>query len=484
MNKLLQSSAFTLAIGYVAFGIAALILFAAPLWYAWQVTIQDERAQLLRVDSQRLTEVFLRDGVEGLTNFIETRVGMQIAGERILIFTDPNLHPLSGNLQEWPTGVPRQAGTYQLAVTLSGTPAQAVFVHTVLPGGYHLLVGRDQALFSSLKPRFWYGLAAAIVVLCIAGVLGGIMIRQAVLLRVNGIRQTVQAIVQGDLSHRLPIQHSGDELNTLSHTINGMLDQIEQLVHGVRDVSNSIAHDLRTPLAELRSRLEELSLTKPDSEETFGEVDAAVADVDRVIRIFNALLRLAEIDSGMRRSGFVQINASDIARQAAEFYQPAAELKGISLTVQTQDHGREPIMTLGDPVLLAQAIGNLIDNALKYTPDRGAISVGVRRQDDGVIAVIVADNGPGIPDEEKPKVPDRFYRGDASRGTPGVGLGLTLVASVAKVHGGVLELGDNHPGLRAQMTLAGIETEQGDVLDIRGKVRAQSLMIAASSSPT
>src|SRR6202012_4361401 len=131
------------------------------------------------------------------------------------------------------------------------------------------------------------------------------MIRRAVLLRVNGLRQTVQAIVQGDLSHRLQTESSGDELNTLSLTINGMLDQIEQLVHGVRDVSNAIAHDLRTPLAELRSRLEELTLTRPDSEETFAEIDGAVADVDRVIRIFNALLRLAEIDTGMRRSGFV-----------------------------------------------------------------------------------------------------------------------------------------------------------------------------------
>ena len=450
MNRLLQSSAFTLAIGYVAFGIAALILFAAPLWYAWQVTIQDGRTEILRVDSQRLTDVYRRDGAQGLTNFIDTRVGMQIAGERILLFTDASLHRLAGNLRDWPAGIPPKAGTYTLPVTLSGRAAQAMFVHSALPGGYHLLVGRDQALFAPLTPRFWYGLAAAIAVLSIAGVLGGIMIRQAVLLRVNGIRQTVQAIVQGDLSHRLPTQRSGDELNTLSRTINGMLDQIEQLVHGVRDVSNSIAHDLRTPLAELRSRLEELSLTRPDSEETFAEVEAAVADVDRVIRIFNALLRLAEIDTGLRRSGFVQINASEIAQQAVEFYQPAAEIKGVGLTFRT----REPILLSGDPVLLAQAVGNLIDNALKYTPDRGAIAVDVQRRDDGSVAVTVADNGPGIPDEEKPKVPTRFYRGDASRGTPGVGLGLTLVASVAKVHGGALELSDNHPGLRAQMVFA------------------------------
>jgi signal transduction histidine kinase len=324
-----------------------------------------------------------------------------------------------------------------------------MFVHTVLPGGYNLLVGRDQSLFAPLAPRFWYGLGAAVAVLSIAGALGGLMIRRAVLVRVDGIRQTVLAIVQGDWSHRLPTKTTSDELDTLSRTINGMLDQLEQLLHGVRDVSNSIAHDLRTPLAELRSRLEELSLTRPGPEETFAQIDGAVADVDRVIRIFNALLRLAEIDTGMRRSGFVSVSAADIARQAVDFYLPAAELKSIVLTYR----GNGPAELSGDPVLLAQAIGNLIDNALKYATDGGLITVEVQTLPDGKVWITVADDGPGIPDEEKPKVSTRFYRGDASRGTPGVGLGLTLVASVAKVHGGVLELADNNPGLRANMII-------------------------------
>jgi signal transduction histidine kinase len=447
MNKLLRSSAFTLAFSYVAFGIAALVLFAAPLWYAWQVTIQDSRTEVLRADTQRMSEVFRRQGAPGLATFIDNRVGMQIPGERILLLTDATLHRLAGNLPEWPRVIPLEPGTYMLPVNLAGKQTRAMFVHTVLPGGYNLLVGRDQMLFAPLATRFWYGLTAAIGVLLIAGVLGGLMIRRAVLLRVDGIRQTVQAIVHGDWGHRLPTKPSSDELDTLSRTINGMLDQIEQLLHGVRDVSNSIAHDLRTPLAELRSRLEELSLTRPQAEETFAEIDAAVVDVDRVIRIFNALLRLAEIDTGMRRSGFVPVNAADIAKQAVDFYLPAAELKGVALSYR----GNGPCDISGDPVLLAQAIGNLIDNALKYTTDGGAITVEVQTLTDGRIRITVADDGPGIPDEEKPKVSARFYRGDASRGTPGVGLGLTLVASVAKVHGGVLELADNNPGLRAHM---------------------------------
>lgn len=450
MNRLLRSSAFTLAFSYVAFGIAALTLFAAPLWYAYYVTIQDARTEVLRADTQRLSEVFRREGPTGLAAFIDNRVGMQIPGERILLLVDPTLHRLAGNLEEWPRDVPVDSGIYDLPIRLSGRPTRALFDHSVLPGGYNLLIGRDQALLAPLAARFWFGLAAAIAVLSIAGALGGFMIRRAVLVRVDGIHQTVQAIVRGDWSHRLPTKAGSDELNTLSRTINGMLDQIEQLLHGVRDVSNSIAHDLRTPLAELRSRLEELSLTRPEAEETFAEIDGAVVDVDRVILIFNALLRLAEIDTGMRRSGFVPVNAADIARQAVDFYLPAAEIEGVSLSYR----GSAPTAISGDPVLLAQAIGNLIDNALKYTSAGGAISVEVQSLTQDKVQITVADDGPGIPDAEKPKVSARFYRGDASRGTPGVGLGLTLVASVAKVHGGALELADNNPGLRANMIIS------------------------------
>ena len=486
MNRWLRSSAFTLAFSYVAFGIGALVLFAAPLWYVWQVTIQESRTEILRADTQRLSEVFRRDGPAGLAAFIDNRVGLQIPGERILLLTDPDHHRIAGNLPDWPAVVPPASGVYTLPVNLSGRHTQAMLVHTILPGGYNLLVGRDLILWAPLAPRFWYGLAAAVLVVSVAGVLGGLMIRRAVLLRVEGIRQTVMAIVHGDWSHRLPTKTASDELDTLSRTINGMLDQIEQLLHGVRDVSNSIAHDLRTPLAELRSRLEELSLTRPGPEETFAEIDAAVVDVDRVIGIFNALLRLAEIDSGVRRSGFVPVNAADVAKQAVDFYLPAAELKGIGL----QYRGRSAAESSGDPVLLAQAIGNLIDNALKYTPEGGLISVEVQPLADGKVGISVADNGPGIPDAEKPKVSARFYRGDASRGTPGVGLGLSLVASVAKLHGGGLELADNRgaaegiprsasgatrdnrPGLRAQMIIAGQIAVGRQMAEPRGSVES------------
>jgi hypothetical protein len=305
-------------------------------------------------------------------------------------------------------------------------------------------------LFAPLEKRFWSGLAGAVAVLSIAGLLIGLITRRALMTRVESIQQTVSAIIHGDLQHRLPTQLRDDELNTLSLTINGMLDQIELLVHGVRNVSNAIAHDLRTPLAELRSRLEELALMRPPDADTFAEIDGAVADVDQVIRIFDALLRLAEIDAGLRRSGFVSVDAAQVAATAVEFYEPAAEIKDIALTLEADG----PLSVAGDPVLLAQALSNLVDNALKYAPEHGAIGVAVRRREDGAVQIAVTDNGPGINDAEKARVVERFYRGDASRGTPGVGLGLSLVQAVAKLHGSHLELADRNPGLRAMLTIA------------------------------
>src|ERR1700733_127490 len=446
---MMRSSALSLAVGYVALGLAALVLFAAPLWYAWQVTIQEGRAEYLQIDAQRLTEVYRHEGADALKSFIDTRVGMQIPGERILLLSDASLHPLAGNLQAWPAAVPTTPGNYKVDLGLSDRGIHEALVHVTNLGSYNLLVGRDNSLFKPLQTRFWYGLAGAVAVLCISGLLVGLITRRALMTRVNSIRQTVSAIIHGDLKHRLPTHVNDDELNTLSRTINGMLDQIELLVHGVRNVSNSIAHDLRTPLAELRSRLEELSLIRPSTDETYAEIDGAVADVDPVMRIFDALLRLAEIDAGMRRSGFVSLDVSDLAANAVDFYEPAAELKNIDLKMRSNG----PLSVSADPVLLAQALSNLIDNALKYAPQGGSIEVAVHRCDDLRAEISVSDNGPGIDDAEKTKVMQRFYRGDASRGTPGVGLGLSLVQAVAKLHGSALELLDNGPGLRVVMTV-------------------------------
>jgi hypothetical protein len=450
MNRLIRSSPVTWALGFLLLGLAALVAFAVLLWYAWNVSIFSGREEILHADAQHLADVFAREGSAGLTAHIEARLRLQIVGERTLLLTDAAYRPLAGNLAAWPRELPDGAGSHAVMVDqLAGQPVHTLLLRTTLPGGYHLLVGRDLGFYLPLERKFAWGLTAAVTFLFVVGVAGAILIRRQLLARVQGMRTTVSAIMAGDLRRRLPASGSDDELDTLSQTINGMLDHIERLIHGIRDVSNSIAHDLRTPLAELRARLEELTLTRPAPAETFAGIEAAVADVDRVMRIFAALLRLAELDTGARRSGFVQVDAARVAAEVVEFYEPAAEQKGVAFSFQSA--GVAPVA--GDPVLLAQAVSNLIDNSLKCVPERGAIRVRVDRRDDGSVAIEVADNGPGIAAADKPKVTERFFRGDASRGTPGVGLGLSIVDAVAKLHGGVLELLDNHPGLRAQMVL-------------------------------
>lgn len=448
MTRLLRSSATAWALGYVLVGLAALAAFAVPLWYAWKVTILSGREELLRDDAQRLTEVFTHEGVSGLAARINARVGMQIAGERTLLLTDGSYQRLAGNLPAWPQDIRAQPGINAVLADLPGQPTHTLFIETQLPGGYHLLVGRDLARFQPLEQRFTWGLISAVTFLIIVGAVGAMLMRRMLLARVQGIGETVTAIMQGDLRHRLPLGGS-EEFATLSRTLNGMLDHIEHLISGISNVSNSIAHDLRTPLAELRARLEELALNRPPAAEAYAEIEAAVADVDRVMRMFNALLRLAEIDSGARRSGFVRVDAAAVAARVVEYYEPAAEQKGIVFSFKSTGEAA----VAGDPVLLAQAVSNLIDNSLKCVADHGAISVHVGRSPEGAVEIAVADDGPGIPDADKPKATERFFRGDRSRATPGVGLGLSIVDAVAKLHGGALQLLDNHPGLRAQMLL-------------------------------
>jgi len=219
MRSGLRVSALNLALGYVLFGIAALACFAAPLWYAWQVTIRDGRAEIFQEDADRLAQVFDRRGPAGLVAFIDARVGLKIANERMLLFTDATHRHLAGNLSAWPRGIPDRPGTYTSAVVFNGHRSKAVFVHLVLPGGYNLLVGRDVAKFAPLEARFWYGLAAAIVILSIVGAIGAMLIRRELLSRIHGIRQTVSAIMQGELSHRLPTRSSSSCMASVTFPI-------------------------------------------------------------------------------------------------------------------------------------------------------------------------------------------------------------------------------------------------------------------------
>ncbi|RQN35148.1 hybrid sensor histidine kinase/response regulator [Paraburkholderia tropica] len=226
-------------------------------------------------------------------------------------------------------------------------------------------------------------------------------------------------------------------------------EALVEMINSVRNSSNAIAHDLRTPLSELRARMEVMifELRKQVGTDTLERLEGALGDIDRVISIFNALLRLAEIDAGVRRSGFVSSNVADIVSEAVDFYQPLGDVRGIALSLTCPFE----LNAIVDPLLIAQAIGNLIDNGLKYACTRVHVSVNER---EGVIEIEVADDGPGIPLCEREKVTERFYRGDASRGTPGVGLGLALVKSVATLHRGTLTLADNGGGLAVTLAVS------------------------------
>ena len=251
----------------------------------------------------------------------------------------------------------------------------------------------------------------------------------------------------GDLSRRVPTQGSSDEFDRLARTINTMLEQIEHLIEGVRNASNVVAHDLRTPLAELRTRLETLLRTRPPLAETYDEIQDAVADIDRIVNIFNALLRLAEIDSGVRRAGFRRVELAGVTTELAELYEPLAEDKHVALTVDAPEDGGARRSRL-----LAQAIGNLVDNAIKYTPCGMVRWLCTScRLKDRVQIVRSRIPVPVSPEADKPRVTERFYRGNRARGPKESGLVSVWSMRWPGCTAGALSLTDNCPGLVATL---------------------------------
>jgi signal transduction histidine kinase len=265
--------------------------------------------------------------------------------------------------------------------------------------------------------------------------------------RVEAVSHTASEIIHGDLGKRVPLSGSGDEFDQLAANLNEMLDQIERLMAGMRQVTDNIAHDLRTPLSRLRSRLELTLLGVPDAERYAEALRQTIAEADDLLATFSALLTIAEAESGARGAPD-ELDLAEIVRSAGELYEPSAEEKGLRLTCVAQ--GAVPAR--GDRHLLSQAAANLLDNAIKYTPPGGHVEIRATSLD-GTAAIEVADSGPGIPPEQREAVQEPFVRLESSRSTPGNGLGLSLVRAVAKRHGGRLEIADNAPGLLARLVL-------------------------------
>jgi signal transduction histidine kinase len=449
MFRIFRSTAVRLALAYAGIFVLSSLTLVGFLWWRTASYLDSEVDAVIRADTQAIGDRLHDFGLPGAIQSIKERVGRAGDDHAIYLLTDPTLTPIAGNLDGWPVAIGHRQGWQQIQLAYQGTLHATRFLYVVLPDGFQLLIGRDVQDRVAIRRTILNGLGWSTAIAILLAVAGGLLVRRGMLRRVDAITLTTTAIIQGDLTSRLPAGDSSDEFDRLAHTINTMLHQIEILIDGVRSASNAVAHDLRTPLAELRGRLETLIRAQPSPERTFQEVEGAVTDLDRVIAVFNALLRLAEIDSGARLSGFRQVSLQEIAAEVIELYGAVAEEKGIILSLDVA----ADLVVFGDPFLLAQAIGNLVDNAVKYCSPSSLVAIRAARLEEGSIDISVSDNGPGIPDHEKPRVTERFYRGTAGGLSTGVGLGLSLVSAVARLHGGSFVLTDAYPGLVATMVL-------------------------------
>jgi len=449
MRDLIRSTAVRLAFGYAALFIISSLLLTGFLWWRTALYLDREIDAVILADGQPIADRLRDFGLPGAIETINERVGRASDEHAIYLLADPTLSPIAGNLQAWPLAVRSRPGWYDINLEQSGKlhVTRALFV--LLPGGFRLLVGRDVQDRVEVRALIVTSLVWASLGALALAIIGGLLMRRAVLGRVETINRTASAIVMGDFSRRVPTQGSSDEFDQLARTVNAMLEQIERLIEGVRNATNVVAHDLRTPLAELRARLEALIDARPSMDMTYDEIRNSVTDIDRIVDIFNALLRLAEIDSGVRRGGFREVDLALIATELVELYEPAAEDKEIAFVSEVP----EGIVILGDPNLLAQAIGNLVDNAIKYAPRQGKVWLRIAARAGNDVEIVVADNGPGIADSEKSRVTDRFYRGNRGAAADGIGLGLSVVEAVARLHAGTLSFTDNCPGLVATLTL-------------------------------
>jgi signal transduction histidine kinase len=325
-----------------------------------------------------------------------------------------------------------------------------------LTGGYRLLVGRDleerERLYDILKAAGQWSVAVVIVL----GFAGGFFISRRVLKRIDAMTATTQTIMAGDLSGRLPVGPAGDELDRLAGNLNAMLERIEALMRGLKEVSDNIAHDLKTPLTRLRNRAEAALRTAQDHAGYRAALESTIEESDHLIQTFNALLMIARAESGQARDPMNEFDAAEIARDVGELYEPVAEDKGLELKVETSPTA----LIRGSRELVSQALANLVDNAIKYAAPahsgiNGApVQVLVTAQEMGdTIRLTVADGGPGIAAADRERAVERFVRLESSRSLPGSGLGLSLASAVARLHGGELILEENAPGLKATIVL-------------------------------
>jgi len=455
--RLLRSSTFQFTLLYILlFAVSTFVLLAFIYWATVGFMAQ-QVDETIQAEIQGLAEQYRRNGLRGMVNVLNERVLNDPQGESIYLLVNPELAPVAGNLVEWPALLDGEDAwiTFYLKRPDSRTDRHVARARLFqLRGGYRLLVGRDVLELERVRSLVERSVAWGGLITLVLGTLGGVFFSRSTRRRIEVITQTSRHIMDGDLSLRVPDRGSGDDFDELAQQLNQMLERIEQLMAGIRHVTDNIAHDLRTPLTRLRSKLEVLARS-PMSEEARSLTQEIIGETDQVLQTFNALLRIARIESGSYSSHFTTVDLRDLVLDAAEFYEALAQDKGQRFSLDLAAN----LVVRGDRDLLFQAVVNLLDNAIKYTPEGGAVGVRLRGHEQAVICVW--DEGPGIDENEQDKVTQRFYRVDKTRGLPGNGLGLSMVKAVCEMHRGTLVLRNNNPGLRAEIRLPLLAKKNG-----------------------
>ncbi|MCG2638527.1 ATPase [Bradyrhizobium sp. CCBAU 11434] len=460
-GKLVRTTAFRLTLVYLFL----FAIFAASLlgYFAWNTRrlITEEITQTVNAETSEINEIYGRRGLFFVARAIEYR--SLRPGANLYLLTSPTGQAIAGNVGSLAPGVMATIGwsetAYRRIEDTDDRDHRALVRVTELENGFRLLIGRDLA-----ERRRLFGIVAkaaqwSILIVVVLGLGGGVFVARRVLTRIDAMSGTAHRIMIGDLSERLPVGRSGDELDRLAENLNAMLERIEALMSGLKEVSDNIAHDLKTPLTRLRNRAEE-ALAKSGCEADYrAALERTIEESDGLIRTFNALLMIARAESGQARGNMDDFDAADVAGGIHELYEPLAEDDGMTLKVKTE---AAPIH--GNRELISQALANLVENAIKYgkpaaqpagsvvSMDSRQITIEARREGDQVL-LSVTDRGPGIPEGDRKHVVERFVRLEASRTMPGSGLGLSLASAVATLHGGELRLSDAQPGLVATLVL-------------------------------
>ncbi len=459
---LLRSAGFRFAALFAALFAAAALVLAGTLWLVTAGTLDRQTDMAIRADALALVERFREAGTAGLVEAIEERLAVDVENDSIyLLVTADTDRRLAGNLNRWPVAWHPTENWFHTRVVHDGAETEARLHKVELPE-LRLLVGRDETERQRLRQLLTEGVLSTSGLAVSLAFLGAWLMRRAIQARLRPTFATAAAIAGGDLSSRVALTGRDDEFDRLAATMNTMLDRIATLMDGVRGVSDAIAHDLRTPIARARAKLEEALANAgrpatPEGAALRAAVERGIADLDGIARIFRALLRIAEAEAGARRAAFATFDLVPVLADAGEIYEAAAEARGQRLSTDLP----EKLELSGDRDLLLQAVANLLDNAIKFTPPGGEVrlsAAAVSTPSGSGIEVAVEDDGPGMPPADRERAGQRFFRADKARATPGSGLGLALVQAVAGLHGGELVLEDADPdrappGLRAVLRL-------------------------------